>query len=123
VAEPGSGADELVEFLHVRGIQVFTAPDGTEAMEELRLEVPDAMLLDATAPSVGAVKLLERIRGDRAHQGLPVVAWTASSMPPQVRTKIEDLATAVVPAEDVLERLPDVLAKIFPSFEAEEAGT
>jgi PAS domain S-box-containing protein len=117
VAETGDARDELVVFLKERGMNVFTAPDATEAIEELRLEVPDAMLLDATAPAVAGVKLLERVRGDRAHQGLPVVAWAGPSVPPAVRAKLEDLATVVVPFENVPDGLGDVLVKIFPSLE------
>ena len=122
VAEEGAARDQLAESLTARGIEVFTAPDAIDAIEELRTEVPDAMLLDATAPSVAAVRLLERIRGDRVHQGLPVVAWVSSSMPNQVRERVEELATAVIPEDHVPGQLNDVLSQIFPSFEAEEAG-
>jgi PAS domain S-box-containing protein len=117
VAEAGAARDRMVESVSDRGIEVFIAPGARDAMEELRIEVPDAMVLDATAPSVGAVELLERIRGDRAHKGLPVVVLTSSSLPSQVRDRIGELATAVVPEDDVPGQLHGVLSQIFPSFE------
>jgi hypothetical protein len=38
------------------------------------------------------------------------------------RSELESLATVVVPEDEVLERLGSVLAKIFPSYEIEEAN-
>ncbi|MDZ7780006.1 MAG: PAS domain S-box protein [Gemmatimonadota bacterium] len=122
VAEPGERRDRVTHFLKDKGLEVFTTPDGPEALEELRLEVPDAMLLDATSPRVGAVKMLKRIREDRAHQGLPVIAWAGPGVPPQVRAELESLSTVVVPEQALHEQLGAVLEKIFPSFDIEEAG-
>ena len=122
VAEPGEARDGVIRSLRGKDIEVFTTADGLEALEELRLEVPDAMVLDGSSRSVGAVRLLSRIRGDRAHQGLPVVAWVGDSVSAEERAEIESLATVVVPEDEVLDRLGSVLAKIFPSFEIEEAS-
>ena len=122
VAEPGEVRDGVIRFLRGKGIEVLTTADGLEALEELRLEVPDAMVLDGSSRSVGAVRLLTRIRDDRAHQGLPVVAWAGSSVSAEERSALESLATVVVPEDEVLERLGSVLAKIFPSYEIEEAN-
>ncbi|MEX2467719.1 MAG: PAS domain S-box protein [Gemmatimonadota bacterium] len=122
VAEAGEVRDGVLSFLRGKGIEVFTTDDGPEALEELRLEVPDAMVLDGSSASVGAVKLLARIRSDRAHQGLPVVAWVGKSVAREARAELESLATVVVPEDEILHRLGSVLAKIFPSFEIEEVN-
>jgi PAS domain S-box-containing protein len=122
VSEPGEVRDGVLRFLQGKGVEVFTTADGLEALEDLRLEVPDAMLLDGSSASVGGLKLLARIRGDRSHQGLPVVAWVADSSSPEHRAELDKLATVVVPEDAVTDRLGSVLAKIIPSFEIEEAN-
>ena len=122
VSEPGVVRDGVLRILQGKGVEVFTTADGFEAMEDLRLEVPDAMLLDGSSASVGAIKLLTKIRDDRAHQGLPVIAWVAGSSPAEHRAELEQLATVVVPEDDVMDRLGSVLAKIFPAFGIEEVN-
>jgi PAS domain S-box-containing protein len=121
VGRSGPVRDRVLQFLQGTGLEVFTAPDAVEAIEELRLEVPDAMLLDGVSPEVDALKLLDRIRGDRVHQGLPVVAWVPDDLPAAQRSGLDALATALVPQDQIPDRLGAVLGKIFPSLEVEEA--
>jgi len=122
VGEPTEERARLGRFLRDRGLEVFLARDGTEATEELRLEVPDAMVLDVASASVGGMRLLSAIRADRAHLGLPVVALCGPELSAADEDRLVDLATVVVPRAEALEQLGAVLANIFPSFEVEEAG-
>jgi CheY-like chemotaxis protein len=119
VADAGEARDRIVGFLEERGLEVFPAADAIDAWEGIRLQVPDAMLVDATVPAIEAVKLLERIRSDRAHQGLPVVAWVDASAPVSARIRVEELATLVVPAPPAPDGLGDALRRIFPTLESE----
>lgn len=64
------------------GYRVLTATDGAEALEAVRREIPDAMLLDVGMPNVDGWQVLEQIKSSGAGDlaSVPVVmvtAWTS----------------------------------------------
>ena len=58
-------------FLAHKGIEVVTAANGAEALERLRTERPDLMLLDMAMPVMGGVEALKRTR--RLDENLPII--------------------------------------------------
>ena len=63
------------------GYRVETTSDGSAGLAALRREVPDLVLLDLMLPGLSGFEVLERIRGDRASEGLPVLILTAKREP------------------------------------------
>ena len=63
--------------LRVKGYQVITAPDGEAALEKIRKDKPDAVLLDILMPKLDGLKTLREIR--KTHKQLPVYVLTAFS--------------------------------------------
>jgi adenylate cyclase len=55
------------------GHRVVAARDGNEAIERLRDDPPDVVLLDVLMPGLDGFGVLEHIRADSALQGLPVI--------------------------------------------------
>jgi len=53
---------------------------GPEALEGMRREPPDLVLLDISLPGMGGTQLLRHIRAERTLCRLPVVALTAHAM-------------------------------------------
>lgn len=56
-----------------------TTTDSTTAMETLRAEQPDAVLLDVMMPQINGLQILEWIRDDERFQHVPVLILTAST--------------------------------------------
>ena len=59
---------------------VLEYEDGPSALEGLRTDRPDVVLLDISLPGMDGVTVLREIRRDEALRGLPVIALTAHAM-------------------------------------------
>jgi diguanylate cyclase (GGDEF)-like protein len=59
------------------GYRVTVADDGAEAMELLRSELPDLMLLDLMMPHKDGFSVLKDVRGTESTRDLPVIILTA----------------------------------------------
>ncbi|HEY5096416.1 MAG TPA: response regulator transcription factor [Acidimicrobiales bacterium] len=68
-----SGA--LNRALRLEGYEVFLAPDGPQALEEMAIRPPDALILDIGLPSVDGLDVCRRIRA--AGDDTPVLMLTA----------------------------------------------
>jgi signal transduction histidine kinase/CheY-like chemotaxis protein len=68
-------------ILESAGAWVETAADGAEALERLRLEVFDAVLMDLHMPVMDGVEAVARIRdGQAGRRDIPVIALTGDGM-------------------------------------------
>jgi class 3 adenylate cyclase len=68
----------LTAVLTANGYEVSTASSGPEALERVRNELPDIVLLDILMPGMNGYEVCRRIREDPATRFLPVVMVTAS---------------------------------------------
>ena len=68
----------LTRYLEAEGYNYLKAKDGLEALEKLRSEMPDLVLLDVNMPHKDGFKVLEEIRADPAIQHIPVIILTAA---------------------------------------------
>jgi CheY-like chemotaxis protein len=82
VVEDHVEAREVMQLLlQSLGARVVVAVDGRDALDRLPDIHPDLVLTDLAMPRLGGRELLDRLRADPAHQGVPVVAvsgWPAS---------------------------------------------
>ena len=89
---PGAGAKDktilLVEdteaviiqmkyMLALQGYNIMVARNGSEALEQIALKIPDAMILDLMMPGVDGFEVLKRIREGEKTDHLPVIILTA----------------------------------------------
>jgi two-component system chemotaxis response regulator CheY len=65
----------LRDVLSLRGYECSEAGDGEEALEKMRAQAPDVVLLDLLMPKMSGIQALEEIR--RAHPGSRVVVITS----------------------------------------------
>jgi len=69
-------------LLEGAGLAIETAANGAEALERLRREVFDLVLIDVQMPVMGGIEAVERIRaGEAGPADLPVIALTADGDP------------------------------------------
>lgn len=59
------------------GYEVVTASDGEEALEKVKREKPDAVILDIMMPKLNGEKVCKIIRGDAVFGKTPIIMLTA----------------------------------------------
>ena len=70
----------ITDYLEAKGFDVRVARDGVEALEALRAERPDLVLMDMQMPRMDGMEAMQRIRADAALRDLPIIALTALAM-------------------------------------------
>jgi len=64
-------------LLTTRGYKVSGVTDGLKALEEIRKDMPDLVLLDIMIPGIDGFEVCRRIKADPVTANLPVVMLTA----------------------------------------------
>ncbi|MCK9517132.1 MAG: response regulator [Ottowia sp.] len=69
---------ESLTFILTRaGYEVSSVADGEAAMQRLRAERPDVMILDLMVPKLNGFEVLKRVKSDPALASLPVLVLSA----------------------------------------------
>jgi len=69
-----------VDLLELNGFRTLKAPDGETALEILKTQRPDLILLDIGLPGSSGDEIYRKIRADQRISSLKVVAFSASVM-------------------------------------------
>ncbi len=72
----------LTRYLEYEGYDQVTARDGQEAINKIRDEAPDLILLDVNMPNKDGFTVLEEVRADPAIAHIPVIILTAARLDP-----------------------------------------
>lgn len=70
----------VVKVLKFNGYQVVEAVDGEEAIEKVKAEDPDLILLDIFLPKMDGYEATRRLKGDTSLRNIPIIALTAHAM-------------------------------------------
>ena len=68
------------EILHNVGIRVEVANNGFEAIQLVRVNLYDAVLMDVQMPGIDGYDTTRQIRNDEKYKELPIIAMTANAM-------------------------------------------
>jgi len=78
IADDRSEVVELVKVtLEGEGYRTIDASDGREALEKIRKEKPDLILLDIVMPKMNGFEVLSRVKKDPKTKEIPIVMLTA----------------------------------------------
>jgi DNA-binding response OmpR family regulator len=78
IAEDDRNIVELLSFILERdGYEVVAALDGEAAIDRLRSDPPDMMILDVMLPKLNGFEVLKLLKADPALRSLPVIILTA----------------------------------------------
>ncbi|HNQ34582.1 MAG TPA: response regulator [bacterium] len=69
----------LKKMLEAEGHQVISAVDGEDALQKLKDEKPDLLILDKKMPKLNGLKVLEKVRQDPSTRNLPVIMLTVDA--------------------------------------------
>ena len=72
----------LTRYMQSEGYQYITASNGVEALEKIRAEMPDLILLDVNMPQKDGFAVLAELRADSELQYIPVIILTAARTNP-----------------------------------------
>ncbi|HEQ98125.1 MAG TPA: response regulator transcription factor [candidate division Zixibacteria bacterium] len=81
---------ELIKYnLSREGYQVTTSASGEDAIEAVKSDPPDLILLDLMLPGADGFEVCRRIHNDPASQGIPIVMLTAKGEEADIVTGLE----------------------------------
>ena len=107
--------DVLAGKLEKSGYIVDKAEDGIIALEKIRAQKPDCILLDILMPRKGGIEVLEDLHADPELSSIPVIIISNSGQPVEIQRAQElgareFLIKAVFDPNEVLEKVERVLA-------------
>jgi len=101
-------------ILEDAGYQVYASTDGREALEKLRKDTYDLVLLDLMMPFFSGWEVLKELRENSLTKDLPVALLTARASPrddnQQHPTNYCDYITKPFEPEDLLRRVRQILS-------------
>lgn len=68
---------QMTDILTQQGYNILIARNGSEALEQIAKQIPDAMILDLMMPEVDGFEVLKQIRSRKETDHLPVIILTA----------------------------------------------
>ncbi len=77
------------EFLELVGVTVTTAENGREAIEKMKVNTFDAVLMDVHMPEMNGLEAIREIRRHDTWKTLPVIALTAQARPEDQRESLD----------------------------------
>ena len=66
------------------GFAVTVASNGAAALDQVRIDPPDVVLLDWMMPEMDGPEVCRRLKGDTATAGIPVIFLTARSQQAEI---------------------------------------
>jgi PAS domain S-box-containing protein len=104
----------LCVFLRERGLEAVTARLEMGLLEAVDTEAPDALLIDLGGSRVDRIALLQELRTNRLYAGLPTFALVDQSLDGRGRERLRELFAVMVPREDPVRSLEEMLGVLFP---------
>ncbi len=98
-------------MLERQGYEVFTAENGRAALEIVKNNKPDLILLDVMMPEMDGFEVVQVLRADPETEDIPVIMFTA-------KTQVEDKITGLEAGADVYLTKPTQPRELFAQIKA-----
>jgi CheY-like chemotaxis protein/signal transduction histidine kinase/HAMP domain-containing protein len=86
----------ITELLGHDDIEIVTSSTGTEALNTLREDPCDCVVLDLRLPDMSGFDVLEQIRADQAISDVPVVVFTGRELSAEEDAQLHTMARSIV---------------------------
>jgi two-component system, OmpR family, alkaline phosphatase synthesis response regulator PhoP len=104
----------LQMFLQARGYEVITAFDGLDAMDQVKREKPDVVLLDIMMPLIDGFEVCRKLKADPETQQIPVIMLSAAGHAGSIQKGLEVGAVDYLVKPYEPDQLLKLLQKILP---------
>ena len=102
----------LMEFILARqGHELIVAVNGEEALEKIKSQRPDLVLLDIMMPRIDGYEVAQRLRADPATVSLPIIMLSAKAQDEDIRRGVEVGVDEYVTKPFTPDHLVQVVAK------------
>jgi len=117
VVEDEPSLQKLLEYQLKRiGHEIRVAPDGQQALEMVKSDRPDLVLLDVMLPVMGGFPVLKNLQDDKTTNDIPVIILSAKGRQHDIAAGIEkgvfDYITKPFNIPNLAERIEKALASI-----------
>lgn len=103
----------LMEYLlHRQGYRILTAANGEDALELVRTERPDLVVLDVMMPRMDGYEVAAAIRHDREIASTPIVILTAKAQDQDIERGLAAAVDAYITKPFEPARLSDTVANL-----------
>ena len=110
--------------LQTAGYQVVTAETAREALEKVRSEKPDLVILDVMLPDMSGLEVCQLLRADPKSDNLPIIMLSArAEVPDRVRglkSGADEYITKPVDSDELLARIETLLQRVVRSQRAHQ---
>lgn len=104
----------LQKGLEAEGHTVITAVDGEDALQKIKAEKPDLVILDIRMPKLDGIQALQIIKGDPSTRKLPVMMFTVVSSDEEIHKGIMYGADVYITKPFKLPAILNGIALLFP---------
>ena len=109
---------DLVQLVSLRlqstGYQVAVAYDGQEALDQVKKEKPDLIILDLMLPKMDGYKVCRLLKFDERYKKIPILIFTARAQEEDIKLAMEcgaeSYLTKPFEAQALLGKLEELLA-------------
>jgi CheY-like chemotaxis protein len=88
--------DTLVELIGDQDVQITAVGSGGEALDQLEHHPFDCIVLDLGLHDMSGLKLLERMRSDKALSQVPVIIYTGKELSKTEEAELRQLAQTII---------------------------
>lgn len=108
--------DVLTEKLEQTGYETAAAEDGVQAMDMIRANRPDLILLDILMPRKSGMEVMEELKADSDLSTIPIIVISNSGQPVEIKRARElgardFLVKAIFDPNEVLNKVSNVFAQ------------
>lgn len=118
VDDNATSRELLRTVLERQGYAISEAADGREALEKVRAESPQLVLLDLQMPVRNGYEVLRELRQDARFAALPIIAITASAMHGDRERALDAGFTAYLTKPVTLSHLREEVQRLLPPEKA-----
>jgi len=86
----------VLELLGDDDIEIVPAPSGGAALDALKAEPFDCVVLDLRLPDMSGFELLEQVRAEPAWSQLPVVVFTGKDLSREEQERLQTLSRSII---------------------------
>ncbi len=107
--------------------EIFTATEGESALNTVRTQKPDLVVLDVNLPGLSGLEICRSMKADKSTQGIPIIMLSARSEEIDRVLGLEfgadDYVTKPFNTQELILRINNVLKRVYKEEEATEGFT